>query len=124
MNRSGVVVLSLDSSVTAFVDDILAEMETVDRRSVAVDDARTCLAIVGGARRRRLLVIDGEPFGLTASALIDAVRTIDPRLPIVLVRHGWDRSPVYQNGVNVRPGPFVTQAMHALLIELLEASRP
>jgi hypothetical protein len=124
MNRSGVVVLSLDSSVTAFVDDILAEMEAVDRRSVAVDDARTCLAIVGGARRRRLLVINGEPLGLTASALIDAVRTIDPGLPIVLVRRDWNRSPVHQNGVYVRPGPFVTRGMHALLIELLEASRP
>lgn len=119
MIRKGVVVLSSDSSATAFVDDILAEMEVVDRRSIAVDCARTCIVAVGGALRRRLLVIDGEPPDLTASALIDAVRTIDARLPIVLVRHDWNRAPISQNGVHVRPHPFVTRAMHERLIEVL-----
>lgn len=122
MTRMGVVVLSSDPSSTAFVDDILAEMEPVDRRSIAVDRARTCIAVVGVAQRRRILVIDGEPPDLTASALIDAVRTIDPQLPIVLVRYGWNRAPISHNGVHVRPDPFVTRAMHERLIELLEVS--
>lgn len=124
MTRAGVIVLTSDSSTTAFVDDILAEMEVVDRRSIAVDYGRTCITVVGGALRRRLLVIDGEPPDLTASVLIDAVRTIDPQLPIVLVRHGWNRAPIAQNGVYVRPDPFVSRAMQELLIEILRASQP
>jgi hypothetical protein len=124
MNRSGVVVLSSDSSAPAFVDDILAEMEVVDRRSIVVDCARTCIAIVGGSQRRRLLVIDGEPPDLTASALVDAARTVDPRLPIVLVRYDWNRSPASANGVHVYPDPFATRAMQERLIELLVASHP
>jgi hypothetical protein len=119
-----VVVLSLDSSSVAFVDDILAEMEPVDRRSIAVDCARTCIAVVGAALQRRLLVIDGEPPDLTASALIDAVQTIDPELPIVLVRPGWNRAPVSHHGVHVYPGPFATRALHARLLEVLEATQP
>ena len=124
MARTDVVVLSSDWLVAAFVDDILAEIEPVDRCCIAVDCARTCIAVVGAAQRRRLLVIDGDPPDLTASALIDAVRTTDPSLPIVLVRHGWNRTPTSQNGVHVRPDPFVTRPMQMLLIELLRASHP
>lgn len=103
----------------AFVDDILAEMEPSDRHCVQLRRARTCIAIVGVSRRRRLLVIDGEPPDLRASALIDAVRMTDPTLPIVLVRYGWERQPVVQNGVHVRPAPLVCRPIHELLIALL-----
>jgi hypothetical protein len=124
MIRAGIVVLSTASSTGAFVDDILAEMEPAERRSIAVGCARTCIAAVEAAVRRRLLIVDGEPPDLTASALIEAVKTTDPRLPIVLVRHGWDRAPIVHNGVHVRPGPFVCRPTHALLLELLASTRP
>ncbi|MGZ3442921.1 MAG: hypothetical protein ACXVDD_25545 [Polyangia bacterium] len=116
--------LSANPSTVAFVDDILAEMEPSDRRCVQLRRARTCIAVVGMSRRRRLLMIDGEPPDLTSSALIDAVQMTDPTLPIVLVRYGWERQPVVQDGVHVQPAPLVCRPIHELLIALLAAQPP
>lgn len=113
------VVLSEEGFAAAFVDDVLAEMAPAERRSIRVRRARTCIAAVGAPVWRRLLIIDGEPSDLSAGVLIESIKMSDPQLPIVLVRHGWNRPPVVHNGVHVRPGPFVGRPMQELIIELL-----
>jgi hypothetical protein len=70
-----------------------------------------------------MLVVDGEPQDRPASVLIEAVKVSDPGLPIVFVRHGWDRSPTLQNGVHVYPGPLVGRPVQQLLLQLLAATR-
>jgi hypothetical protein len=82
------------------------------------------MAVVGASLRRRLLIIDGEPHDMAASALVEAVKMTDPGLPIVLVRYGWDAPPTVHNGVHVCPGPFVCGPMQQLLLQKLAATRP
>jgi hypothetical protein len=126
MRRRGVLVLSADSLAATFVDDVLAEMLSRERRSIKMRRARTCIAAVGAPVRRRLLIVDGEPPDLSASVVIEAVKLSDPQLPIVLVRHDWSQPPLVHNGVRVCPGPFVSRCVQKNIIELLteEAAKP
>jgi hypothetical protein len=120
MKRRGVVVLSNDRSACAFVDDILAEMAPAERPSIRVQTAEACLAEIGPRPNRTLLVVDGEPPDRSASVLLESMKVNDPQLPILFVRHDWDRPPVVYNGVCVCRGPLVARTAHALIIAFLD----
>jgi hypothetical protein len=119
MMRRGVVILSADPFARAFVDDILAEMLSRERKSIKLRRAHTCIAALGAPVRRRLLIIDGAPPDLGAGALVEKAKEIDPQLPIMLVRHDWNRPPFVQNGVRVCSGPFVSRSVQRIILDLL-----
>ncbi len=119
MTRFGVILLSADSAAAAFVDGLLDEIGQRGTPVVVVDCARSCAAAASGSRRRRLLVLDGIPKDLGAGAVIEAVRLVDPALPIVLVREGWQGPPIVRAGTVVLPGPLVSQTAALVLRDLL-----
>jgi hypothetical protein len=121
MRRASVVVLSDTLLAVALVNDLLEEMRP-DERAVGVDSARTCIATLSCPVRRRMLIIDGAPPDLGAGPLIEAIRLVDPAIPIVFIRHGWEGPPTVHNAVYVQPGPLVSSTNVLLLERLLGTS--
>jgi len=123
MRRQGVVLLSPHPTFASFLQHLVEEHAREERRLLEVSTGRDCVAVVNGSRRRRLLVVDGEPPDVSASHLIKAIRTVDPRLPIVLVRLPRGDKPVVRQGNNVHVvarGPGVP--VESLIADLLRHS--
>jgi hypothetical protein len=104
-----VVVLGSDSSAKAFIDDCLDELAPEECEAIAIDNARTCVALLGIPVPRRLLIVDGAPPDMGAASLYEAVRLIDRELPILLVRYRWEGPAWEGDRVYVRPGPLVSR---------------
>jgi hypothetical protein len=122
--RVGVVLLAADSRAKPFVDDVLDEVAPEDAKAIAVNCGRTCLAALALPISRRLLIVDGAPPDVGVGALVEAVKLVDPELPILVIRHDWS-GPARQFGrVRVQPGPLISSAGALAMERLLDASQP
>lgn len=119
MNRRGVIVLSADSGLKPFIDDVLEEVAPDEGESMELSRGRTCLALLSTHLRRRLLIIDGALPDIGVGALIEAIRLVDAELPVLLVRYGWAGPPRVHQGTHVHPGPLVSQSGVSTLTRLL-----
>jgi hypothetical protein len=123
MRRRGVVLVSEDSGAAAFVQDIVEQHAPEESSAIELGSGKKCIAVVNGSRRRRLVIIDGEPSDLSAGALIEGIRLVDSMIRILLVRTDRDRgsvSPSAMGGVHVVAGPFVSLAVERCLVDLLQ----
>jgi hypothetical protein len=119
--RRGVVLVTTDASAAAFFDELIEDHAPAEGRAMRLRPGLVCIAAVGGSHRRRLVVIDGEPADIRASALIEAIRVVDGSVPIVLVRYdaasGDEHS--LRDGVLVVGGPFVSPTLERVVSRLL-----
>lgn len=121
--RRGVVLLSTDAAAAAFIDAVIEDLAPAEGRAMVLSSGRTCIAVLGGAERRRLLVVDGNPPDLSLGRLLEAVRMLDPELPIVLVRPTSENPLCPGFGAHVVHAPIIRLAIEQLLVELLR-TRP
>lgn len=123
VRRRGVVLLSTDAAATAFIDAVVEDLVPAEGRTMSLSSGRTCIAVLGGAERRRILVVDGNPPDLSLGRLLEAVRMLDPELPIVLVRPTSENPLCPGFGAHVVHAPLIRLAIEQLLVELLR-TRP
>ncbi len=119
MKRHGCVVVSSDSSIVEILQSTLLEhdpSETIERCG-----GGTCIASCTGSRRRRLIVVDGEPHDVSASRVIEAVRVVDSVIPIVFIRHDRDGASSF-DGVHVIGRSDGREALKQLLVQLVVSS--
>lgn len=117
--RRGVVLLSTDAGAAAFIDAVIEDLAPAEGGTMTLSSGRTCIAVVGGAERRRLLVVDGNPPDLSLGRLLEAVRMLDPELPIVLVRPTSENPLCPGFGAHVVHAPLIRLAIEQLLVTLL-----
>jgi len=117
-----VVLVSGDSAARAFLVDVLDEHFPEEGPPLELTSGVTSAAVVGGSRRCRLVVIDGEPPDISASALIEAIRVADRMIPVLLIRYspdrGMDAKPPLE-GVCIERGPLVRSGIEERLVSLL-----
>jgi hypothetical protein len=123
VTRRGVVLLSTDAAAAAFIDAVIEDLAPVEGRTMMLTAGRTCIAVLGGAERRRLLVVDGNPPDLSLGRLLEAVRMLDPELPLVLVRPTSETPLCPGFGAHVVHAPLIRLTIEQLLAELLR-TRP
>ena len=119
--RQGVVLCSTDSTAAAFVRDLVEYVRAAPL--LWTERGRTCVAVASGTRRRRLVIIDGDPPDQSMGTLIEAIRLVDTDVPIVLVGA--------QAGVGSKlgrvvacTGPLVRSTTEQILLVVLAESAP
>jgi hypothetical protein len=117
--RRGIVLLSTDAAAAVFIDAVVEDLVPSERKTMTLSSARTCIAVLGGAQRRRMLVVDGNPTDLSLGRLLEAVRMLDPELPIVLVRPTSEHPLSPGFGAHVVHAPLIRLAIEQLLAALL-----
>jgi hypothetical protein len=122
VERHGVILISEDTASTAFVADLIEQSTPEAGCVITLSDGKVCLAVVAGTRRRRLVLIDGQPPAVAVGILVEAIRITDSQVPIVFVRYPCAPPPEKRStggNVYVISGPLASDRVEQLVVALL-----